>query len=83
MGAWGAHAMSGDSNSLTFKVNGRKSGHAYVSIILKGDDTYTIEAYKVRRVNGFPKRISIETVDGAYWDMLIPVIDRIVEGRVR
>jgi hypothetical protein len=83
LGAWGAHTFMGDENSVTFQVRGAKSGHAYVKITLEPDDTYTVDVFKVRRVKTEIRRTEIGLVEDVYWDMLVPVIDGIMEGRRR
>jgi hypothetical protein len=73
--AWGFKKPSGDETSLSFRVNGMKVGHAYVTIILNGKDLYDIEVYKIRSA----QKKMIRRVEDVYAEDMIEVIDHIVE----
>jgi len=48
----GAHNFLGDENSLQFRIGrGAKDGINCIRIVLDPNDTYTIEAYRVRGLN--------------------------------
>jgi hypothetical protein len=73
--AWGFNSPTGDENSLTFKVNGMKSGRAFVTVILAPSDTYTVEVYKMR----MGKRTNIARAENIYAEELSDTIDHIIE----
>jgi hypothetical protein len=73
--AWGFQKPSGDEYSLTFRVNGAKVGHAFVTIILNGKDLYDIEVYKIRTT----QKKMIKRVEDVYAEDMVDVIDHIVE----
>jgi hypothetical protein len=81
LGAWGFRDAMGDANSVTFRVNGARSGHAYVKVTLEPDDTYTVDVFRIRRVKLDIRRIEIGLKEGVYDDMLVSIIDNLVEGR--
>jgi hypothetical protein len=71
----GYNSPSFYKNSLSFKVNGSKVGHAWVKITLNSMDTYDIEVFKIRKF----KAIDLGKSEGVYSDMLVDVLKNLVE----
>jgi hypothetical protein len=73
--AWGFNSPSGDEYSLSFRVNGAKVGHAFVTINLNGKDLYDIDIFKIRK---YDKKM-IKRVEDVYAEDMIDVIDHVIE----
>ena len=63
-------------NGLTFRVS-TPCSKGYVQIMLDPNDTYTVTRFKPYGV----ERRSVKSMEGVYWDSLIPVIDSLIEKR--
>lgn len=70
--SWGANSWTGGKDFLMFKVQGFKF-KGIIKITLKGNDTYTIEFMTIM------KREIKHTVEGAYFDNMVDIIDNYVE----
>ncbi len=78
---WGYNSPSYTENSLSFKVNGAKVGHAWVKITLTPMDVYTVEVFKVRRIKSAPyvKRTELAMIENVYFDMLVSVVTSAID----
>lgn len=72
----GYNSPSFGKNSVSFKVNGSKVGHAWVKITLNSLDTYDIEVFKIRKF----KLVELGSANGIYCDMLVNSLKDLVEG---
>lgn len=80
--SWGYSQDTYSNNSISFKVNGKKVGHAYVKISLNFMDTYDIEVFKFRKSGFDMVKKELGKSEGIYCDQLVEVLDRHIEGKV-
>ena len=66
-----ARAFGRDENSVSFKFSGSRVAN-YCRITLDPMDTYTVEFLKVRA----NKVKVVDTTEGAYADMLVPLFEK-------
>jgi hypothetical protein len=70
----GTTCKFGDERSLTFNFKGCREWNK-VSVILAGDDTYTVEFFKIGRAPKFAWKSS-GPIEGVYCDGLHELIER-------
>lgn len=78
---WGYNSPVASNDSLTFKVNGAKVGHAYVKVTLTPLDVYKVTVFKIRRCKFEIKNTVLGEMDGIYFDSLVRVITSLIDGR--
>lgn len=77
----GFNSPAAVENGVTFKVNGRKVGYAYVEIKLNAMDTYDVRVFKVRRVKFDIKVTELGKSQDVYSDNLVSVLSSLVDGK--
>lgn len=77
---WGYNSPVYSNDSLSFKVNGAKVGHAWVKVTLTPSDAYTVEVYKFRKVKWDFKKTEFAKIEDVYFDSLVRVITSAIDG---
>jgi hypothetical protein len=72
----GAKNILTSENALTFKIGRNAKSVSHIRISLDADDTYTIEALRVRKQNGVPKCTTVEISSCVYVDRMHKTIER-------